>query len=736
MKKVVKYKEIHKLRRILSLSAMLALLFVGSFWLSKTQAQQDLKVTANFNGQEVSQTDNIELKLSRAVNPDEGKVTVFLNETDITTLIKIAGDTLTYSPSVSPLPAGENLVKVYLAVTDEDWKELADFKLLVKAPDVPETKEEEKTEVSFTPNVQMNIKGENTTDFFPLTTRPERPQFTDTTGQASFNLTISRAGWNLSNQADFVGSSRKNEALRFGELGAKAPNIDLSSYLVQLEKGRFKVQFGHVSFGSSRHLINNFSSRGINITIPLTKKDDISFGAANGTSVVGFANFGGVSRTQHSIFSSTYGREFLKEPGGFRLELTTMRGSILPINNANERAIVDAETNFGGTIRLKRDISRFRFDAGFTRSRFTNPVDPSLQEGVDDFFNQEFDENGELIELPTPTPLVKKTNSVTRSGSYAEISYDIFQGLKVAKNRSLRLAATYRFEELQPLFRSVVAFVQADRRQHQFELTGGFGDINFTLGNMRDRDNLGEIASILKTYNRNNNVNLNFSVGTLFNQAKPSKFFPRIGYTVTTIRQFGAFLPQAGEFTEVSQVPDQATRNHNIGASWQFSQKFGFNYQHQRSLIDNRQIGRENADFRNTNHGVSLNFKLFRNFSLSANTSVNQIVSFEKPRTDKTFNLGSTITWQNAIFADSTFSGNFSGTVAGDTNDLTDNRNGSMSLEWSYKRGFGKEGMKKIQSQFFVRYSNRYGNFIDRIFRVNNFNKRQTFNFGLNFTFF
>lgn len=726
MNKAIKTTKFRWLRQIWCVFICTSFLTISLSWIVKTQAQQDLKVTANFAGQEVSQTENIELKLSRAVSSDEGKVTVFLNETDITSLVKIDNETIVYSPSVSPLPAGENLVKVYLAVTDEDWKELADFKLLVKQSD--QAKEEEKTEVAFTPNVQMNIKGENTTDFFPNSARPERPHFTDTTGQASFNLTVSRTGWNLNSQIDLVGSSRQNEALRFGELGSKAPQIDLSSYQIQLEKGRFKAQFGHVSFGSSRHLINNFSSRGISVTVPITKKDDITFGAANGTSVVGFGNFGGISRAQHSIFSTTYGREILKEPGGFRFEFTMMRGSLLPLTNFNEGAIVDAEKSFGGTIRLKRDISRFRFDAGFTRSRFTNPVDLSMSQGFGGF-----DEFGEIIEQTLP---VKKTNSITRNGSYAEISYDIFQGYNILKDRPLRLSATYRYEELEPLFRSVVAPLQADRQQHQFELTGGFGDLNFTLGNLRDRDNLDEIPSILKTYNRNNNVNLNFSVGSLFNPSKPSKFLPRIGYTVTTIRQFGAFLPSEGDFTEVSQVPDQATRNHNIGLNWQFSQKFSFNYQHQRSLIDNRQIGRENADFRNTNHGFSFNLKLLKNLSLSANTGINQIVSFERERTDRTFNLGSTITWQNAIFTDSTFMGNFNGTIAGDTKNIVDNRNGNMSLEWSYKKALGKESMKKIQMQFFIRYNNRYGNFVDRIFRVNNFNKRQTFNFGLNFNIF
>ena len=729
MKKADNINVFNALRRLLSIALVVSLLTIGSFRIARIHAREDLKVTASFNGQEVSQTDNLELKLSRAVETDEGKVTVFLNETDVTSLLKVDNETLTYSPSVSPLPVGENLIKVYLAATEEDWKELADFKLLVKASDIPEAqKEEEKTEVSFTPNVQVNVKGENTTDFFPLNSRPERPRFTDTAGQASLNLTVTRRGWTLTNQAGLVGTSRVNEALRFGELGSKAPQLDLASYIIKLEKGRFNTQFGHVSFGSSRHLINNFSSRGISVTVPITKKDEITFGAANGTSIVGFANFGGISRTEHSIFNTTYGRELLKEPGGFRFEATLMRGSLLPISNFNQQAIVDSENNFGGTIRLKRDISRFRFDAGFTRSRFTNPVDLSMSQGFGGF-----DEFGEIIERPLP---VKTTQSVTRNGSYAEISYDVFQGYNIVKNRPLRLSATYRYEELQPLFRSVTAYLQADRRQHQFELTGGFGDISFTLGNMRDRDNLDEIPSILKTYNRNNNVNINFSVGTLFNQSKPSKFLPRVGYTVTTIRQFGAFLPSEGGFNEVSEVPDQASRNHNIGLNWQFSQSFSFSYQHQRSLTDNRQTGREQADFRNTNHGFSFNFKLLKNLSVSANTGINQIVSFEKPRTDKTFNLGSTITWQNAIFTGSTFAGSFSGTVAGDTKNLVDNRNGSLNLEWSYRKAFGTEGLKKVQTQFFIRYSNRYGNFIDRIFRVNNFNKRQAFNFGLNFNIF
>jgi hypothetical protein len=39
-----------------------------------------------------------------------------------------------------------------------------------------------------------------------------------------------------SNRFEIVGSSFQNEALRFGELGQKAPKVDLSNYLVQVQR--------------------------------------------------------------------------------------------------------------------------------------------------------------------------------------------------------------------------------------------------------------------------------------------------------------------------------------------------------------------------------------------------------------------------------------------------------------------------------------------------------------------
>lgn len=65
------------------------------------------------------------------------------------------------------------------------------------------------------------------------------------------------------NADDFAGSSFKPETLRFGALGTEAPDVDLSSYLMNFQIGKAKFSLGHTSYGGNRHLVNSFSSRGL-----------------------------------------------------------------------------------------------------------------------------------------------------------------------------------------------------------------------------------------------------------------------------------------------------------------------------------------------------------------------------------------------------------------------------------------------------------------------------------------
>jgi hypothetical protein len=331
---------------------------------------------------------------------------------------------------------------------------------------------------------------------------------------------------------------------------------------------------------------------------------------------------------------------------------------------------------------------------------------------------------------------VTKIKQVWRTARYAEISFDVIQDVKIWKEKTLKLAGTFRHEEIQPLFRSIGASTQADRQQNQFELTGSLGGINFTYGNLRDHDNLSSIPSILKTLGRRQNAIFSFPLDSFFTPDKPKKWLPQISYSYDFIHQFGAFLPVVGEFADPSQVPDQQTYNQTFNAVWQFSDKFNFSYRSNRAFQDNRQVGRQKADFRSLVNAVSIGTKPFSSLDFDLELAREEHQNLEQPRTNQTFRLGTRLVWRTPFLKNSAFNANLSSTLAGDTNNFTDSRNAEFDVQWTYKFGFGTEKFKKMEAQFFIRYANRYGNTIDRIFFVNNFNKSQGFNFGLNFNIF
>lgn len=685
----------------------------------KSEARTKIEVTANFVGRELSATDKLELKLNQNLPRSEGSLAVILNQTDLSAFFVPEANNYSYTPKVFHLPIGDNKLSVYLVDVKGEWALLKEFSLQVVGKKIETNKIEttRKTEIEFTPNVSLNFKGESNVGFFPAASRPERLAYMDTAGQGNVQLSVKRNGWTLGSQFDLAGSGRKQEALRFGELGDKAPQIDLSSYQVQLEKGRFKFQLGHVSFGSQRHLINSFSSRGLSLTVPVGKQNEVSFSALNGTSIVGFDNFIGVTRASHQVLGVTFAREFIKErPGGLRLEVTAMRGSVLPLDGFNERTVNDAEKNSGGAIRLffKDKSERLRFEGGFTRAQFQNPSDPLLEQ------DQEV------------TPI----RATTRNARFLEISFDFLRDVKIWNDQKMKLTGTFRHEELEPLFRSITASNQADKRQNQFEMTGNLGEINFTFGNLRDRDNLNDIASILKTTSQRNNVILSIPFNSVFTPAKPIKWLPRIGYSYDFVHQFGAFLPVNGEFNSLSQVPDQKNYSQNLNAEWSLTDKLQIGYRYSRSFQDNRQAGRELADFRNITNAVNVGFSGLKNLNLNFELSRESANSFESATLNSTFRFGTNITWQDALIKNLTFNTNFSTTLAGDRANTFNSRNLEYDAQLAYKFEFGKEKFKKMNAQIFVRYANRYGSRFDRLFFLNDFNKNQGFNMGLNFSFF
>lgn len=697
-----------------------------------------IRITANFTGEAVSPDFELQLRTSRTLEPGDGRLALLLGDTDITAFCESNINGLTFNPGTIRLPIGETTAIVYLVSATNDWAEIARLPLRVEQPKATtpssgngtpgNTETPAKAETSaqmsqspgpfnFIPSVSVNLKGQSTALYFPDSSRPARLNFTDVAVQATLQGNYQQRALSIQNQFDLAGSSVQNEALRFGQLGNDAMQLDLSSYTMRYQFHRANLQLGQVSFGSNRHLINSFSSRGFSVTVPIKNRFDVSGAIMNGTSIVGFNNFFGLDRSTHQIRSLTLGTELLpKRPSGLRVEVSWLHGSLLPLDNFNESSINDAERSRGAAIRVigSDKSQRLRFDAGFARSRFTNPRDPLLFQNRD----------------------VIPVKEVSRNGRYLDVSFDLLKGYKISEARPLSLSLSYKHEQVDPLYKSVAAFSQADRLSNQFDMTGTLGTITFGVGHTRGNDNLNGIRSILQTLNRRTAFSLATPAYALFTgEDKSSKWLPRLSYTFDRMHQAAAFVPVNGDFNATSHMPDQISTNQTFGAEWQLVSTLRAGYRFNHSFQDNRQPTRTRNDLLSIVNGVTVGFNPTRTLDLNFDIGTERSSAFDQNTVNSTFRVGTNITWR--MNTKMVWTVNASTTGAGDHANTNHRRDADVDAQFSWRfLNTEKNRLKKVQGQFFIRYANRYGYARDFLFGFNTYTKLQTFNAGLNFIFF
>jgi len=711
---------------------------------SRALPLQELTVTSNLTDQEVEPSFLLTFTLSRPLPATEGRLAVLIGQMDISNLLTPTGDSdsLSYLPRILLLPAGESPVKVFLVTPSDEWRELTQLTLRVKTPspdgaapgqtggqsqapaaDAARTAAAKK--YGFTPSLTLGMKSQMAERHFPESNRPPRPTFSDMTLQASLKSEMTNRWFGAQTQFDLAGSSFQKEALRFSNLGDDAPKVDLSSYLMQFQLSKTKLQVGSVTFGTNRQLINSFGSRGVTLSIPLGKRSDLSLATLNGTSIVGWDNFFGLDRRKHQILSATLGFEFIgQRPGGLRLEASALSGSLQPIAGFNQGVINDAEQSKGGSLRLLATdkAQRLKLEGGFTRSLFSNPSDPLLNQ------NQ-------------PAVPVKET---TRSAYYLDTSYALLQDLKLSEKKTANLKLNYRLENVDPLFRSVAATTQADRFQHELEITGAVGEITATVSHQQFHDNLADVPSLLTTLSRRYVVVVSVPLASLApngtdgtgatNGAGRSMWLPRLGYSMNRIHQFGRAFPPGAGFNDPSQVPDQISENHDFSSEWQF-QTWRLTYRFNRSFQDNRQPGRALADLLNQINGVTLGLTPHTAFDLNFDLNVESAKSFETARVDRTLRAGLNANWR--MTPRMTINVTASNTLAGDlARRIARSRSTEFDLQWSYQFTRGEARWRKVKGQFFIRYADRYARTRDLIFGLDNLTRLKTLNGGINFVFF
>lgn len=740
-----------KLRSLIA-SLVIAAISVGQFGAMTEPDDAALKATASFTGDEAVTPDTpIRVSLSRALAANE-KVAVIIGETDVTGLFGNIKNEFVYDAKLLPIPVGKSELKVYVVTNAGQWKEISRLPLLVReaAPPTPATAAETPADVPVKPNTDaaaseaaekpaeakipdasateakpaekaaepaaettsaatasetpktesgrlfkflptftISMESQPFQSNFPVESRPEkRATFND------FNLTGSiktegKVG-NVTQESnfDFAGATFKEKTLQFGTLGREAPDVDLSSYLMNLKIGKAKFSLGHTGFGSNRHLVNSFSSRGVSINIPINKHFDVTGGILNGTSVLGVGNFLGVAKVRHQMQGATLGIEFFpKRQNAMRLEITGFNGYLQALNGVSEGQVVDAERSRGIGLRFitSDKTERFKIEAGYSLSRFFNPKDTTL------------DPNGTAVPLP----------ATLRSAFYVESSNQVLKDIKVTKTKNLNLSIAFKLEYVEPLYRSLGASASADKVTHEYALDGSIGEITFQAGHARANDNLRNVPSILKLLTRANRFSVALPVTALIGASeKPSPLLPRVGYSIDQTHNYGAGIPVNGGFEiDPSTIPDLVNTNQTANSTWQFK-KFNFGYTYSRSYADNRQQGSENKDQLGWVHGLTVGLNPLEKLGFNVGYSLDSQTNFELSQINRTKTLNLGTTWQP--FKGATFTGELAQTLAGDAAKTSLARNVNYSGQFAYTFTREKTGFQKFGTQVFARFADAY----------------------------
>jgi len=719
---------------------------------------QPLTVSAVFAGQTLSPEAPLELRLSRPLLPAEGGLAIFIAATDVTDLVEASDPvTLKYHPRPLPLPVGETKVTVYLDSPGQGWKQIAQISFRVAKTQAetlarsrsqagPQPREQApatgqppeaaagREGFSLMPSLSVSAQSQPAVSFAPASARPGRATFTDLALRGSLRSLAASGPFGLQNQFDVVGSSYRPEALRYSTLGDQAPRIDLAGYLMQFKLGPVGLNAGGISYGSHRHLIDRFTSRGLSLSLPLGKRADVSVAALNGTNIVGWGNFFGLGRRDHQVVSGTIGYEVLADrPGGLRVEASVLTGSLLPESGFNQNLINDAEKSRGAALRVSASDKeqRLQLDAGFSRSLSANPHDPLLD----------------------PQRSAVSVRPVTSNAYYLDAGYQILREVPLTGTTKASLQVNYQHERVDPWFRSVPAAVRANKLLNRAGLVAKLGAVTAAYSHARFNDNLDDVPSILKTLTRQHGLMIGVPLATFFGQrgssSRPPAWLPSLSYSYDRTHQFGAGVPENSDFKE-AQVPDQVAANHLLTAEWQ-TQRWRYSYRLTYTAQDNLGGNRGGAKLRNMVHGLTLGFAPHSGFDVSFDLNVERVLSLDTNlnkdarRADGTLRFGLFANWRPT--GRMTVGANLSSTGARSLGDLSltsSNRNTQFDLQWSW-RFMGQAQAEqeraakfrpKLQGQFHVRGAHRFARSRNELQRLDGFNRTSTLSAGLTFTLF
>ena len=634
--------------------------------------QTPLTVTTDFSSEAwVDAHQPIGLRLSRPLDVQSERLAIVIGKTDLSALFTITPLVARYAANTLPLPRGESEVGVYLVRPGQPWQEIGRFPIRVRTRGGFH-KAEVKPGLTFTTNGQV-APSENDDG--------TKPPYAGVTFNPAFRTTLVNDNGTFEIQSNFLGVTKQAQALRFAAQGRSAPKFDLSDYVIRGVNGPLSASLGHVSFGSSRHLVSGVASRGITAGLAIAKIAEVSVAAMNGTSIVGWDNPTGFTRDDHRIIGATFKVDALPaRPGAALFDVTLLRGMQLPQAGFNEGVINDRERSRGVAFHLtgKAPGDRLTMDAGYTISRFENPHDPTLAQGLD------------LVPVEPET----------KAARFADVTLAVIREAALSRTIKANLSATLRHERIDPLFRTLGASVQSNILQNVAELSGGIGPLAVQGSHARAEDNLDDLESALKTFTRVTSVNAGLPVGALFSASKPAPFMPQLTYSMSRTHQFANDVPVNADFAE-THVPDQVSVNHSVDLQWTMG-RWRTGYRYNMSSQDNRQIGRENADLDNLAHNVAVAFSPRTWLDLATSLAFEGADNKELDQQNDTRRLGAGMDVRAT--RDLTLTSAFTRTWTSDDPRSFESNNDELSVELSRNFRLLRRAAERPSGRVFLRY--------------------------------
>ena len=561
----------------------------------------------------------LSFSLSRPLASADGHLAMLIGRTDLSALVDVQGVRVRLPLGRERLQTGDLEIEAWLVDTGGAWSEVGRFPLrrLTKAGFEA---------ASARPKLDVQSDGQLDAKLPGGVLAGDRGEtFQDVTLSAGAEGMVRRSGWEVGWQGFVAGASHAPARLRAAQLGPDAPMVDLASYSARVTRGTFALAAGHVALGNNRLLASQYRSRGVAADVTLARRVSVAAGAVAGTELVGWRDPLGLARPSHRIVSGTIGLEAVpSSPGLIRLELSALDGSLQPLPAFTQQAVTDREASrgIGAQLAAADPSQRVRLSVGWARSRFDNPPDPLL------------------AGASTLVPIREER----RSARFGEIALDA-----VRTARLLRVPATLslvvRHERVDPLYRSVAAFVQSDRDQNTVEATGSLGVLQWQGSIGGGRDNLADIPSLLITRTRTRTAGASLPIGSLVRAEAGAWWWPTLTVAWQGVTQRGDTIPENGGFRDASQIPDQYTGNLAGSASWQGTVWNGA-YRFNRSIVDNRQSTRESADFIARAHGITLGVSASARLSIALDLALEDQRSVETATRATSRRVGAQADWR------------------------------------------------------------------------------------------